>query len=434
MNRATQGIKDRTGFRLALSVMFVIALYYGAHADDKIGQPSAADVIRRFHEVTGLKGKARQPYHLSGRFQSSEGKINGALDVDQRDADHQWLKVEIPQHGKHLRARDGERMWHFDPSPDSRAGDGWFIYPRPGYSYSTNESQTRFHELFDIYDAIDEQRFGQQLAKVNLDGKDCYQLTHIRSGNRRSEECFDPASGLRAAVKYSDPNPTTFLFADYKDFGGIKIPTRITEVVGSKTKDVLITTNLIFTSVGASKFAMPLCVQDWPAGWSEFDEAYPPPSFVKDAWPWKGEHSRYFHEDFGQADRPNFWSYVVFNALEGDTLKTADEVKDALHRYDAALYGKSFAPENIKVSVASEKTETKLGHTVTRRSVQIDGFDAEATRKPLTTHLQVFRWYCPITDRTGMMILRSPREFSESDEVWKALLSFWQEAECHPAP
>jgi hypothetical protein len=114
-------------------------------------------------------------------------------------------------------------------------------------------------------------------------------------------------------------------------------------------------------------------------------------------------------------------------------LKTADELKDALHRYDAALYGQTFPPEKIKVTVGAEASEEKLGHQVTRRAVQIDGFDAEASRKPLTTHLQVFRWYCPVADRTGMMILRSPRKFDETDDVWKTLRSFWKEAECHHA-
>jgi len=75
--------------------------------------------------------------------------------------------------------------------------------------------------------------------------------------------------------------------------------------------------------------------------------------------------------------------------------------------------------------------EEKLGHAVTRRAVQIDGFDAEAARKPLTTYLQVYRWHCPVADRTGMLVLRSPRVFSPDEDPWKTLLGFWVEAECH---
>ena len=36
-------------------------------------------------------------------------------------------------------------------------------------------------------------------------------------------------------------------------------------------------------------------------------------------------------------------------------------------------------------------------------------------RKELTTHLEVFRWYCPESKKTEVLILRSPRAFKEDD-------------------
>lgn len=429
MDRGTNTL--RAGLFFGIFITFAAALHANAAATD---QTSSAEVIRRFKEVSGLsRAESDRAYHLSGTFITAEGKITGTLDIDQQDRDHQWLKVEIPQHGKHIRARNGSKMWHFDPPPNSRAGDRWYIYPRPGYSYGANESQRRFHELFDLSESLDSSKFDSKALITTFNGVTCLQVGHLRGDQRKTQDIFDPTSGLRIAISYGEPEPATFLLSDYKELSGLKLPTRITEVVRNKTNDVLTLSALVFTNFPSSRFAMPLRVRDWPAAWSEFDEAYPPPSFVTEKWPWKGEHSRYFHDGFSETNSPFFWSYVVFNALEGDTLKTADELKDALHRYDAALYGKSFAPEKIKVTVGAEKKEEKLGHSVTRREVQIDGFDAEALNKPLVTHLQVFRWYCPVADRTGMMILRSPRKFDSNDEVWKTLLGFWNEAECHPA-
>ena len=429
MDRGTKTIG--AGLRFGLFITFAAALHVKALAAD---ETSAVEVIRRFKDVSGLsKAETNRAYHLSGTFITAEGKITGSLDVDQQDRDHQRLKVEIPQHGKHLRARNGTNMWHFDPPPNSRAGDGWYVYPRPGYAYGANESQRRFHELFNLSESLDSSKFDSKALITSFKGDTCLQVTHLRGDERKTQDIFNPTSGLRIAIVYGEPEPTTFLLSDYKEFSGLKLPTRITEVVRNKTNDVLTLSALTFTNFLPSRFAMPLRVRDWPAGWSEFDEAYPPPSFVKEKWPWKGEHSRYFHDGFSETNSPYFWSYIVFNALEGDTLKTADELKDALHRYDASLYGEAFPPEKIKVGVGTEITEGKLGHTVSRRVVQIDGFDAEASRKPLTTYLQVFRWYCPVADRTGVMILRSPRKFDANDEVWKTLLGFWNEAECHPA-
>ena len=81
--------------------------------------------------------------------------------------------------------------------------------------------------------------------------------------------------------------------------------------------------------------------------------------------------------------------------------------------------------------IGPDQDTWKFGHRGIRRSVTIDGFDAEATKKELTTHLEVFRWYCPTADRTGMLVLRSPRPFKNDDAVWRVLLSFWEKIECH---
>jgi len=195
----------------------------------------------------------------------------------------------------------------------------------------------------------------------------------------------------------------------------------------------------VFTIISAesvlvpdSKFVLPIHVPDWPDDWNEMDEAYPPPTFAKQLpWPWKGEHSRWFNAKFDKPGDDFFWSYVVFNALEGDTLKSREELADALKRYDGSLYGDAFPPEKIRVTIGPDEKTEKFGHRGIRRSVTIDGFDAEATKKELTTHLEVFRWYCPMADRTGMLVLRSPRPFKNDDAVWRVLLSFWEKIECH---
>ena len=127
-----------------------------------------------------------------------------------------------------------------------------------------------------------------------------------------------------------------------------------------------------------SKFVLPIHVPDWPADWNEMDEAYPPPTFAKQLpWPWKGEHSRWFTAKFDKPGDDFFWSYVVFNALEGDTLKSREELADALKRYDGSLYGDAFPPAKIRVAIGPDQDTWKFGRRGIRRSVTIDGFDAE---------------------------------------------------------
>ena len=388
-----------------LTIMALLVLI--VNLPTKLFSAEITDISPRRAPVENTRPSAKsgndliKAFHFSGTFTLPAQKVAGRIDVISQGSEKQWLKVEIPNHGKHLRVKNRNIMWHFDPPPESRTGEGlWSIYPRPGYAYAKTEIQRRLHEIFDFIQEpkLDERPGDHSRDKVVLRGRECSALKRSFGNSVLSLEYFDSSSKLPIAVSYPSDAPETFLLDAYKEFSSVTIPTLITRLSGDKTNDVFTIDSLTFTSVPDSLFTMPLHVRDWPENWNEFDEAYPPPTFVHTTWPWAGEHSRFFHTDFDKSDKPFYWSYVVLNALRGDTLKTADELRDALHRYDSALYGKSFPPEKIIITIKAEKTEIKVGHAVTVRSIQIDGFDPEATQKPLTTFLQVYR--CTVLPRT----------------------------------
>jgi hypothetical protein len=163
---------------------------------------------------------------------------------------------------------------------------------------------------------------------------------------------------------------------------------------------------------------------DQPKGWRKEETRYPPP-WAKDL-PWKGELKIRFPPGWFQADSPFYWSYPVLYWLEGDVLSSRDDLARALKSYDVGLYGGQYPASKVKVAIGEPRMEKKRGHEVVRRSVTIDGYDPFVTRRPLTTHLEVFRCYCPEAKRTVVLLLRSPRTFKADDEVWKELLPFWE--------
>ena len=168
---------------------------------------------------------------------------------------------------------------------------------------------------------------------------------------------------------------------------------------------------------------------DVPKGWRTEDTIYPPP-WAK-SLPWKGHLQIRFPPGWFDAKSEEFWSYPVLYTLEGDVLGNRDELDKALRAYDAGLYDGQFEPSKIQIKIGDDrKTETR-GHTVVRRTVAIDGYDPFATRSPLKTNLEVFRWYCPDSRTTSVLILRSPRAFKEDDPVWARLLKFWDHVDCH---
>jgi hypothetical protein len=109
---------------------------------------------------------------------------------------------------------------------------------------------------------------------------------------------------------------------------------------------------------------------------------------------------------------------LVLDRLEGDVLSSRADLEKALRSYDAGLYAGAFDGSRIKIDIGANWKEDKRGHAVVRCPVTINGFDPFATRRELKTYLEVFRWYCPKSDRTAVLILRSPHPFQEDDAVW----------------
>jgi hypothetical protein len=166
-----------------------------------------------------------------------------------------------------------------------------------------------------------------------------------------------------------------------------------------------------------------------PRGWRSEDGAYPP-QWAKEL-PWRGDLQVRFPPGWFAAKSPFFWSYPVLYRLDGDVLSSREDLIKALRGYDAGLYRGQFDASEIRIELGEDRNAEKQGHSVTRRPVTFDGFDPFTTRRKLTTHLEVFRWYCPESKKTVVLILRSPHPYNEDDPVWKALLPFWDSLSCH---
>ena len=159
-----------------------------------------------------------------------------------------------------------------------------------------------------------------------------------------------------------------------------------------------------------------------PTQWRIEDTPYPPPWAQQ--LPWKGRLQLRFPPGFFKKQDPYFWSYPIFYWLRGDVLGARSELQRALRAYDAGLYGKQFRSERIKLEMGPDRTRRLGRQMVVYRRVMIAGFDPFVTKRPLTTYLETYRWYCPQSKHTAVLILRSPRRPDPQDPVWKKLLHF----------
>lgn len=165
-----------------------------------------------------------------------------------------------------------------------------------------------------------------------------------------------------------------------------------------------------------------------PPQWRIEETPYPPPWAQQ--LPWKGRLQLRFPPGFFQQQDPYFWSYPIFYWLRGDVLGDRAALQRALREYDAGLYGKQFKSDQIKVEMSPDKTRRLGRQMVVYRRVVVDGFDPFVTKQPLKTYLETYRWYCPESKHTAVLILRSPRRPNPQDPVWQQLLKFGESLSC----
>jgi hypothetical protein len=417
-------------FKSLFSAVLLISGSCAAESEPK----TAAEVVTHFLSATGGHALTNLPsYRATGSFELVKPSVTGLLEVVGAAPNRQRLRVDIPSAGLHDRGFDGLVRWSFNPRPGYRRDEKWTWQSTQGYQLEDPRKPYPINEALDLYAWLHQ---GPQFetmflaGKTNFQGRGTHTIVVERNG-RTIVEYFDTNSWFRVGMDFGGPQPERIVFSDYRAFGSLQIPTVISREEKDVVRDRFKIDGLDFVRVSSSTFSIPVHAKTWPADWHQIEEAYPP-GFAKDLpWPWRGEHRRWFNEGFPKEEDEFFWSYVICNTLVGDTLQSPAEVKAALHRYDASLYGQAFSPEKILVEVLDQSKVRKAGHDAVRYAINIEGFDAEATKQKLTTHLQVFRWYCPVADRTVFLILRSPRSYKANDSVWEVLEEFWNVLTCH---
>src|SRR5438876_1032069 len=199
--------------------------------------PLPQAIVARHIEAIGGRAALlkHQSYHLTGGFELPAQKVSGSLEIFGKAPHKFWLKVEIPGAGKYLRATDGRTMWHFSPQPGSRSGKDWESHARQGLKRLADERQQHLTDVLDLNSVLNIEAgliHAHTAGKTRFRGRDCLQLDLAGRNGQRVTEFFDVASGLRAAVSYAGTNAETFITTDYKELGGVTIPTRVIRLDG----------------------------------------------------------------------------------------------------------------------------------------------------------------------------------------------------------
>jgi hypothetical protein len=218
--------------------------------------PPARELIAKF--VAATNSPAALAKHSSvrtkGRFEMAAAGVTGDLEISQARPNKSMMRINLPGMGEIVRGFDGTNGWSLNPMEGPRLLSGREL------------EQMREESTFG-----ESSRQGPNVAsaetveKTTMNGEACYKVKVLWKSGRESFDCYSAATGLLIASVGKQETPmgtveVTNLIGDYKDFGGLKVATRLTQQVMGQ-EQVMTFSTVDYDVADATTFEMPASIK-----------------------------------------------------------------------------------------------------------------------------------------------------------------------------
>lgn len=223
-----------------------------AEAKPAANLPPAREVLDRF--VKEIGGREAMLKHTS---QSAKGKLTmpgqgleGVLEVYAAKPDKFLLKVQLGALGSIVSGYDGKV--------------GWSLNPLTGPMLVEGKALEQLKNQADFFKDLHEEKNYKSVETVDIvdfEGEKCHKLKLTLASGEKTTEYFSVKTGLQRgglATQESQFGPVsvTSVAGDYKKFGDMLLPTRLSSKL-SGLEQVMILTEVEFDKVPDSVFDLP---------------------------------------------------------------------------------------------------------------------------------------------------------------------------------
>lgn len=220
--------------------------------------PSAADVIAKY--VTAIGGKDAimkiTSVKQTSTMQLPAMGISADIEAFQAAPNKMATKSSIPGVGEMLQGTNGEVAWDANPMAGPRL--------------LADKELTQMLETADFYGNMlylpDRFSSMENLGVADFNGEKSYKLKLVRKGSGiASTTYFSVATGLIVGAETEQVSQmgtmqVSSTLSDYKEFGGVKFPTK-TEVNMGPQKMLMTITNVVINGAPATAFDIPDAVK-----------------------------------------------------------------------------------------------------------------------------------------------------------------------------
>jgi hypothetical protein len=240
----------RLSVRIFCLPLFATAALGASPVSAQMLFPTADQVLSRHEAAVG--GRAALDAHTSIRTTGviiiAGSNIRGTVETFRAKPDKYMEKMTLSDVGEMQKGYDGTTAWVVEMSEPGLLTD------------ADAESMKRladWHHEFLVSQAI----HGARVDTAEFDGQPAWQLTYASGIGEEIRSYFNRETGLRIgeeSVLGVGESMTTF--GDYKDFGGVRLPTRILTKRASGEMLLNVVT-VEFDKVPASAFSLPAAVK-----------------------------------------------------------------------------------------------------------------------------------------------------------------------------
>jgi hypothetical protein len=219
--------------------------------------PDARKLLHQSVEASG--GAARlaaiSSIEMKGTLSMAAQGLSGPISVVQARPGRVLVTTELEGVGKLLQGYDGTTAWAVDDLQGPRVLTGDELA----------EIRDQSEDLLSLADVDGYFPEARTLGRVPFEGKEAWKVELVTKHGKRMTAYYDPDSLQQVGLDTTARSilgeiPTTTVFSDFKEFGGLVMPTRhVQQIMGMKT---VLTIDSVRTNLASlPSFAPPAAVQ-----------------------------------------------------------------------------------------------------------------------------------------------------------------------------
>lgn len=218
-------MKHSFGRTLALTALVLAGSARGAAAQDL---PPAKQIVDRYVEAIGKGAASRQNFrHVVAEMTMPTGSMT--MDMKFARPNKMVMSMEMPGLGSVRSGFDGTRGWAVNPMAGAQVMEGKEL--------EQLARQADFDASFNLSAHFPSMT---TVERSTANGSPCYKVRMVSVSQDTAFACFDVATGLLSQMQTRQETQmgrmeSTTNMLDYKDFGGVKMPTRtVTQMMGQE--------------------------------------------------------------------------------------------------------------------------------------------------------------------------------------------------------